>query len=722
MRQLFRSLLLLLLLTSPVLAQQHLEGVLPEDNGLYSIDVPPGWQAGDPLIIYNHGFTLQQPEQDGFPSTAPTDEARDYWLQQGYALAASTYSTRGWALFDIQRAQRALLAQFREAAADPGEILIVGGSLGGLVSLRTAETFTEDGVDVAGVYALCAPAGGAKSWDSAVDTRLVFDAVCPTPLPAGSSETVPWVVDYEDIPSSIGEVEDLESLQNLLPVVDEIRSCTGLFQPAFLDTDAQLARRAKLKDLLGVTSDEFLKTVLGYSIYPLSDLIQAPEKLAGLNAFDNRFVDYGDADVNAAIRRVERDPLAAVRLRAASDFHGNVGNARVLAIHTSRDELVVPEHLATLDDELPAEQLATAVVVEEQPAHCDFSVAEFAAGFEGLRRWIDDGDKPEVAELDLLCESLAAELGGDPRCAFEPTLVPSELDTRILPRNLDIQLVSRFHTGAWYDPDTDGEGLIIEVLDGGERAVVAWYTYPPAGNAGKQAWIIGVGRVTEDGIHVAEARQYDGARFGDAFDPADVEGDVWGELTLWFDGCGSGALQSPDAQGVGRLRFDGPPDYGSGERRLFQLSHNAGFPQHCVSATPPLPVSEQVRYTGSWYRGPDAPGEGLQLQVDSSNRILAIWYTFSPDGEAAWLIGSAPLPADGEPWVIPMQRPRGAEFGDAFDPAEVDRLPWGEIRIDFSDCDRAELAWTASEAGWSSGATSIERLTRPAGVPECGGG
>jgi hypothetical protein len=710
--------LILLLAAGLAAAQQRFEGDLPGASGKYRIDLPAGWQPGGRLIIYNHGLTMQRPDQLGFPRTAPSSEVGALWLQQGYALAAGSYSSRAWALFDIEREQRALLEAFRELAGAPGEILLVGGSLGGLVSLRTAESFADEGVEVAGVYSLCAPAAGARSWDAAVDLRLVYDAVCEAfPLPAGSAH-LPWVVDYAAVPSSIDDIENIDELEivaGILPVADQIRRCTGFFQPRVLDTPEQLARRARLKEFTGISSDHFLRTQLAYAIYPLADLIQAPEKLAGHNPFDNRFVDYGDPLINARVQRVEGDPLAAVKLRAQSDVSGRVGGARVLAVHTDRDELVFPEHLAALRASGIADsQLATALIREDEPAHCKFSAAEFQAGFEGLRRWIDAGSRPTPASLLALCQTAAGALGGEQRCGYDPALQPGALDERIRPRQLALHELSAFESGSWYDPATSGEGLIVEVLDD-QRAVLAWYSYPAPGEAGEQTWLIGLGRISADGIHAAEMYQYSGARFGAGFDPADIDGRLWGEMTFWSAGnacTGDGAASI----GRGRLRFAGPPGYGRGERELAQLSQ---IGVRC-GATMPAPPHPYVAYSGSWYRGPQAPGEGLQLQVDGHGFAVLIWYTFTPDRRPAWLIGTAQAPSTpGAPLVFELQRPRGTVFGPGFDPGAVQRPRWGTATLRFSGCHAAQLEWQSTEPGWGSGSQAIERLTTPAGVLPC---
>ena len=50
-------------------------------------------------------------------------------------------------------------------------------------------------------------------------------------------------------------------------------------------------------------------------------------------------------------------------------------------------------------------------------------------------------------------------------------------------------------TGAWFDPTHDGEGFLIEILDGGpfgvsgNVALAYWFTYDPEGN---QAWMVAI--------------------------------------------------------------------------------------------------------------------------------------------------------------------------------------------------------------------------------------
>jgi hypothetical protein len=93
--------------------------------------------------------------------------------------------------------------------------------------------------------------------------------------------------------------------------------------------------------------------------------------------------------------------------------------------------------------------------------------------------------------------------------------------------------------GHWYNPEQNGHGVHVEILDGG-RAVVSWYTFA---SDGRPLWVIG------DGKHhstVVEARLYE-VHGGSppltwpagsvGIDPVE-----WGTVSIDFSGCDAGTL------------------------------------------------------------------------------------------------------------------------------------------------------------------------------------
>jgi len=395
----------------------------------YHVDIPDGWQAGDTLVLYQHGLDFTPPSDS--PGLGPL---RDVMLSEGYAVAATTYQERGWALFTAIDDNRDLLAKFESLAGGaPGEVVPFGGSMGGLTALKLAEA---DGFPpVKGVYALCPAAGGARLWDAGIDLRLAFDAVCG---PDGAGEfpegdpPMPWAMNLSDIPNGLN---DLFDYADLIPVLVPLEQCTGVSLPPALRNDAMQRRLDQLMTFAHITDENFFITNMAYATFALSDLVRAPEKLDGHNPFTTVGVDYSsDPEIAANILRIRAEPAAAAKLHAVSDFHGAVGSAKIISMHTSEDQLVPPGDEEFVSNNVPAAQRTIAIVDEDSPTHCGFTDAEGVAGWEALRAWKDGAPQPDVADLQQACETLVSSAGITGPCRFDanPTIVP--FDDIVRPR------------------------------------------------------------------------------------------------------------------------------------------------------------------------------------------------------------------------------------------------------------------------------------------------
>ncbi len=98
-------------------------------------------------------------------------------------------------------------------------------------------------------------------------------------------------------------------------------------------------------------------------------------------------------------------------------------------------------------------------------------------------------------------------------------------------------------SGMFFDPNRSGEGFAIHIVDSGEDETVPvgfWFSYTPDG---EQAWFIGIGSI-EDGTRfvASDVLQPIGARFGAAFDPADVDKRSWGTWSIDFTDCNAAGL------------------------------------------------------------------------------------------------------------------------------------------------------------------------------------
>jgi hypothetical protein len=542
------------------------------------MQAPDNWKAGDPLVVYNHGYGFSLDPDPGVGPLAPL------WLAQGYAIAASGYRERGWAVFSAMDDNAELIARFTSEFGPPGALFAVGGSMGGLISLKMLDD--PRFASLRGVYALCAPADAQAAWNQALDLRLAYDAICGevsgADLPKGAPPLT-WAQDLEDLPTSLIDFDNaLDVIRTLAPVT----ICTGLGLPENLRLNSQRDRLAALKRYAQVDDEKFLETQLGYAIYGLSELVRSPEKLNSRNAFDSRYLGpagFSSATIDARIPAIAPDLFALADFSRASvpgvvqnTYPGGGPRIPVLSLYTSRDELVRPFHASKVQ----GSNRAVVFVDEPAPTHCGFTAAEAAAGWLALRRYA--ARAPAISTNAAAATLVASEcnnalaLGAEGPCRIEPN-VPADLAGAPRPRistnpipgtsaNVDAQT-----TGLWFNAERSGEGFILETYAADNRALAVWFTFPPAGAPGAQRWLIGGGSWVGNAMTITPVVETAGARFGAAFDPAQVQRIPWGTWTFAFDGVASAAQARP-----GAVRYAGPPaSYGSGEIALTQLTQFA---------------------------------------------------------------------------------------------------------------------------------------------------
>lgn len=144
--------------TTPLAATtvERLNGALP-DGATWIADVPENWNGT--LVVYSHGFGVTVAQN------APSEAVRLRLLEEGYALAGSSYDTSEtlWALESAERDQLATLEAVTARIGEPTRTLSVGTSMGGLVNARLARSGA-GGID--GALGLCGLVAGANDLDN----------------------------------------------------------------------------------------------------------------------------------------------------------------------------------------------------------------------------------------------------------------------------------------------------------------------------------------------------------------------------------------------------------------------------------------------------------------------------------------------------------------------------------------------------------------------------
>ncbi len=390
----------------PSWADTEVEGQGP-GGAYYKIVVPDNWNRT--LVIWNHGFSLGRVE--------PVDDVgplQDIQFLEGYAVAASSFRLRGWALFKSDADLRELVAAFTAQFGTPDQIILYGASLGGAVTASALERGNLG--NVVGALTFCGAMAGSRNWDAALDLRLGYDLICsdmPGAAIPGGAKGLPKNSDWSD--------KDVERAVN---------ACTGVDKSRGNRTARQQENLDRLLDL-GQIPKSFLQTDMDFATQAMSDLVYDRKKLKRKIGTGNKRVVYGDPEVDAGIKRVKARKKFRKRLKKNFTPKGNVGNAKIISMHTDKDGLVLVENQSEYAKVVPAQNLTTVIAVEPIPTHCVFTPGEILAGWEALRDWVDTGQQPTPLDIQETCKALPL-VGGV--CRIDPNFVIPDMDGRVRPR------------------------------------------------------------------------------------------------------------------------------------------------------------------------------------------------------------------------------------------------------------------------------------------------
>jgi hypothetical protein len=256
------------------------------------------------------------------------------------------------------------------------------------------------------------------------------------------------------------------------------------------------------------------------------------------------------------------------------------------------------------------------------------------------------------------------------------------------------------HSGHYFNPDRDGEGWLIEILND-DYAAMSWFTYPPIDSDdddsfGEQAWMVGVGEISGSRIIFDDILSTRGQGFGSSFDPGSLELLPWGSVEFEFASCSNGTLH-----------YQGPTDFGSGNREMQRLIGIPGLPCGSPALAPRIDVPG---VSGQW-SDPDLDGQGWFIQETEPGQVFVAWYTYDDNANQIWLVGSGSVNGN----VLQfdqMLTTGGTWFGEDFEAADVERRYWGSMTFTFNDCDSAIVDYASEVPDFGTGTMFPQRITR----------
>ena len=142
------------------------------DQALVKIVVPPQSKRNGNLLLLAHG---SRPKS--LPLSAEFDTRTDvakHFLSNGWIIANSSYRRNGWIVEDAIEDLRLLYEKIAKEYGKPRRCLVLGSSMGGLISVRIAES---DIPDIDGTVAIGAAMYGAT--EDSLDANLSFQPKAP---------------------------------------------------------------------------------------------------------------------------------------------------------------------------------------------------------------------------------------------------------------------------------------------------------------------------------------------------------------------------------------------------------------------------------------------------------------------------------------------------------------------------------------------------------------
>jgi hypothetical protein len=138
----------------------------------------------------------------------------------------------------------------------------------------------------------------------------------------------------------------------------------------------------------------------------------------------------------------------------------------------------------------------------------------------------------------------------------------------------------------------------------------------------KQNWMIGIGEIDGNSIHVSALTTTRNGDFGIDFNPTEIVRQDWGSLTIDFTSC-----DTADMSYESFMQDDGY-EFGNGGYDLQKLATNLAGAE--CSEVGIDSASSKLWMSGTWYGGASRSGEGFLIDVLSDNSAIVTWYTYLP--------------------------------------------------------------------------------------------
>ena len=412
-----------------------LTGTTTDASGLvskYEIEMPSSWN--DTLVLYSHGYSFYP-----IDATDAGDPVTAAWLlDNGYAIAGSSYATSGWALQQAFQDQIAVLDVFDSTFGTPKRTIAWGHSLGGMITAGLVQLYPDRfsaALPMCGVVA-----GGPGVWNQGLDSEFALSTLV-TPFKLVRFKSLGDVVaNFGTASAALAAAQGTKQGRARIALSAALADVPGWFDPTGPEPAAMDFAAQERNQFNWDNHPDFL-----FGFFGRAEL----EARAGGNFSWNAGVDYRvqlshstdfaevqglyaaagldlqkDLDKLNAAPRISADAPAVAYLTKYITYDGNL-SMPVLTMHTTGDGLVevTDENAYASVVRAAGQNSMLRQVFVHRAGHCTFTPAETISAFKVLIHRLDTGRWGNSTSPSAM-NGFAAGLGS----AFNlllPSLIPA---------------------------------------------------------------------------------------------------------------------------------------------------------------------------------------------------------------------------------------------------------------------------------------------------------
>ena len=370
----------------------------------YRVEVPKNWNGM--LVMYAHGYA-----GTGAALGVSNPSIRRHLIEQGYAWAASSYSSNYYDVRAGVEDTNALALAFERIAADngrelrkPRKVYITGHSMGGHITGAAidleAERSANHRVRYDGAVPMCGVMGDTELFDYFVAYQLAAQALAGQP--ATSFPVSNWAQIAPSVRAALFTQFSTQPTAQGMKLREVVKNLTGGERPIF----AQGFANSGLQNVVWGTfgGDGTINGILTENVTDTRRITYQLDNDPAMSleefALNNQVIDV---QAEPGANRLRRDGL-----RWIPKVNGKF-NIPVVSLHTLGD-MYVPFHMQQVFRQRAQAQGSAQWLVQRAvraPSHCDFTVAEQVAAFEAMAKWEQTGVRPEGD--DVLAREVVAQ-------------------------------------------------------------------------------------------------------------------------------------------------------------------------------------------------------------------------------------------------------------------------------------------------------------------------